>query len=481
MPKFNKKPTADRSAFEAMLNAQLSAFRTGFNPGERVQGRVLAVRAGYVVLDVRAKNEGLVPVADFADEKGKVTVKPGDEVTVSFVAVQNGAFLFSAKNASAAIDQTLAQAFESGLPVEGKVQSEVNGGYEVTVAGHRAFCPYSQINLFRQEGAVYVGQTFPFVVQEYDPEEHNIVVSRRALLERERDRQREELKAELVAGVTRSGKVTRITDFGFFVDLGGVEGLVPMKELSWRRDVKPSDVVKEGDSVEVLVREVDWERNRISLSLRAAQTDPFDTVSARCPIGSEVTVKITHLEPFGAFAELEPGVEGLIPISALGNGRRISRPSEVVSEGQEMLVRVESIDRDRRRISLRPVDARLAALNPDSFAPGTKLEGIVESYTTFGVFIRLSEEKTGLLHISETGIPKGPNPLAKLEQAYPHGSKVEVVVKAHNGGKISLTKPENWNPNAEAEEAQAIAEFRKATTAPSDLGSLGSLFDSLKL
>ena len=133
MPKFNKKPTADRSAFEAMLNAQLSAFRTGFNPGERVQGRVLAVRAGYVVLDVRAKNEGLVPVADFADEKGKVTVKPGDEVTVSFVAVQNGAFLFSAKNASAAIDQTLAQAFESGLPVEGKVQSEVNGGYEVTV------------------------------------------------------------------------------------------------------------------------------------------------------------------------------------------------------------------------------------------------------------------------------------------------------------------------------------------------------------
>ena len=275
--------------------------------------------------------------------------------------------------------------------------------------------------------------------------------------------------------------MTRITDFGFFVDLGGVEGLVPMKELSWRRDVKPSDVVKEGDSVEVLVREVDWERNRISLSLRAAQTDPFDTVSARCPIGSEVTVKITHLEPFGAFAELEPGVEGLIPISALGNGRRISRPSEVVSEGQEMLVRVESIDRDRRRISLRPVDARLAALNPDSFAPGTKLEGIVESYTTFGVFIRLSEEKTGLLHISETGIPKGPNPLAKLEQAYPHGSKVEVVVKAHDGGKISLTKPENWNPNAEAEEAQAIAEFRKATTAPSDLGSLGSLFDSLKL
>ncbi len=481
MPKFNKKPTADRSAFEALLNAQLSAFRTGFNPGERVQGRVLAVRAGHVVLDVHAKNEGLVPVADFADEKGRPTVAPGDEVSVSFVAVQNGAFLFSARNASAVIDQTLAQAFESGLPVEGKVQSEVNGGYEVAVAGRRAFCPYSQISLFRQEGAVYVGQTFPFVVQEYDPEEHNIVVSRRVLLERERDRRREELKAELVAGATRSGKVTRIVDFGFFVDLGGVEGLVPMKELSWRRDVKPSDVVKEGDSVEVLIREVDWERNRVSLSLRAAQTDPFNTVSARCPVGSETTVRITRLEPFGAFAELEPGVEGLIPIGTLGNGRRIARPSEVVSVGQEMLVRIENIDRERRRIGLRPVDARLAALNPDSFAPGTKLEGIVESYTTFGVFIRLSEEKTGLLHISETGVPKGPNPLAKLELAFPHGSKIEVVVKAHDGGRISLAKPENWNPNAAGEEALALAEFKKATNAPADLGSLGSIFDSLKL
>ena len=481
MAKFVKKSSAGMAEFEALLNAQLSSFRKGFNPGERIQARVLSVRAGYVVLDVKAKNEGLVPVADLTDDKGTLTVKAGDDVTVSFVAVQNGAFLFSAKNATATVDQTLAQAFESQLPIDGKVQSEVNGGYEVTVAGHRAFCPYSQINLFRQEGAVYVGQTFPFVVQEYDPEEHNIIVSRKVLLERERDKRREELKSALIPGVTRQGKVTRLATFGFFVDLGGAEGLVPLKELSWRRDVKPEDVVKEGDTVEVLVNEVDWERNRISLSLRATQTDPFDTVSARSPVGSEVTAKITHLEPFGAFAELEPGVEGLIPLSALGNGRRIARPSEVVSVGQEMLLRVESIDRERRRISLKPVDVRLAAMKPQTFAAGTKLEGIVESYTAFGVFVRLSEEKTGLLHISETGIPKGGNPVSKLEQAFPHGSKVEVVVKGYENGKISLCKPENWNPGAEDEEARAIAEFTKATSAPSDLGSLGSLFDSLKL
>lgn len=400
MPKFTHKPSARMAEFEALLNAQTTSFRTGFNPGEKVQGRVISSRGGYIVLDVGAKNEGLVPMADFTNEKGRIPVKIGDSVSVVFVTVQNGAFLFSAKDTSVAIDQTLAQARESGLPVEGRVQSEVNGGYEVTVAGHRAFCPYSQIAMYRQEGAAYVGQTLQFIVQEYDPEERNIVVSRRALQERERDRKREELKSNLVEGATCKGKVTRIVDFGFFVDLGGAEGLVPLKEISWRRDVKPEDVVKVGDTVEVLVREIDWERNRISLSLRGAETDPFDLVAERSPAGSNVTAKITRLEPFGAFAELEPGVEGLIPISALGNGRRIARPSEVVEVGQEMVLKVESIDRDRRRISLRPI----------------------------------WEDEEAAKAAAEA-----------------------------------------------AEVAKAMADFKKASTAPSDISSIGSMLDSLKL
>lgn len=400
MPKFTHKPSARMAEFEALLNAQTTSFRTGFNPGEKVQGRVISSRGGYIVLDVGAKNEGLVPMVDFTNEKGRIPVKIGDSVSVVFVTVQNGAFLFSAKDTSVAIDQTLAQARESGLPVEGRVQSEVNGGYEVTVAGHRAFCPYSQIAMYRQEGATYVGQTLQFIVQEYDPEERNIVVSRRALQERERDRKREELKSNLVEGATCKGKVTRIVDFGFFVDLGGAEGLVPLKEISWRRDVKPEDVVKVGDTVEVLVREIDWERNRISLSLRGAETDPFDLVAERTPAGSNVTAKITRLEPFGAFAELEPGVEGLIPISALGNGRRIARPSEVVEVGQEMVLKVESIDRDRRRISLRPI----------------------------------WEDEEAAKAAAEA-----------------------------------------------AEVAKAMADFKKASTAPSDISSIGSMLDSLKL
>lgn len=251
--------TSNKSArmaeFEALLNQQLAGYRKGFNPGERVEARVLSIGKNHIILDVQAKNEGLVPVADFTDEEGKVTVAEGDTITVVFANVQGGAFMFTGRlTGGVAVDQTLAQAYASGLPVEGKVTAEVNGGYEVMIGGRRGFCPYSQISLFRQEGAVYVGETFNFIVQEYDEEERNVVVSRRALLEREREQQREELQQELEVGATRSGRVTRLTDFGFFVDLGGVEGLVPMKEISYRRDVKPADVVKEGDSVEVLAR-----------------------------------------------------------------------------------------------------------------------------------------------------------------------------------------------------------------------------------
>ena len=482
MAKFRRPvPTKGMAEFESLLNEQLTAFRKGFNPGERVHARVLAVTDQNVVLDVRAKNEGLVPITDFQDEKGAVSVKAGDELDVTFVGAVGGAFIFTSKSTEVAVDQTIAQAAATGLPVEGKVKAEINGGYEVSIGSHRAFCPYSQISLFRQEGATYVGQTFPFLVQEYDPDEHNLVVSRRALLERERDKERDALKAELVAGVTRTGKVTRITDFGFFVDLGGAEGLVPMKEISWRRDVKPGDVVKEGDTVEVLVSSVDWERNRISLSLRATQVDPLDGAIARYPVGSIVNVKITHLEPFGAFAEIVPGVEGLIPISALGMGRRIVRPSEVVSEGQELDVRIESIERERRRISLRPVDHRLDGLHPQSLAVGTKLEGVVESCKDFGVFIRLSEKATGLLHVSETGIPKGGMALPKLEAAYPAGTKVEVVIKENDGHRISLTKPENWNPDAAAQEEKALDDFRKANAGEETLGNLGDVFAKLNL
>ncbi len=479
MSTFSK--SAGMAEFEALLNQQLSTYRKGFKPGERVEARVLSIGPAHIILDVQAKNEGMVPVADFSDAEGKVTVAVGDVVPVVFSNALGGTFTFTGRlSGGVAVDQTISQAHASGLPVEGKVQAEVNGGYEVMIGQRRAFCPFSQISLFRQEGAVYVGQTFNFVVQEYDEEGRNIVVSRRAILEQEREKLRDTMKQELEVGDTRSGRVTRLTDFGFFVDLGGVEGLVPMKELSYRRDVKPSDVVKEGDTVEVLVREIDWERNRISLSLRAAQTDPFVQAASRYPVGSTVHGKITHIEQFGAFVELEPGVEGLIPISALGNGRRIMSPNEVVSVGQEMDLQVESIEIERRRMSLRPIDARLAGMKPESLSVGSKVEGLVEAYKEFGIFVRLSETQTGLLHISETDVGKGGSPEAKLERAFPHGSKIEVVVKENDGRRISLTVPGRWHPG-EVDEDQAVLDSLRKRAPAQALGNLGNLFDGLKL
>ena len=473
--------SAGMSEFEALLEQQLASYRKGFTPGERVEARVLSIGPRFIILDVNAKNEGIVPREDFTGEDGELAVKVGDKIPVVFANGAGGTLTFTGRlSGGVAVDQSIANAFASGLPVEGRVQAEVNGGYEVMIGQRRAFCPYSQISLFRQEGAVYVGQAFNFIVQEYDEEGHNIVVSRRAVLEHEREESRVALKEELEIGDTRTGTVTRLTDFGFFVDLGGIEGLVPMKELSYARDVKPADVVKEGDAVEVLVREIDWERNRISLSLRGAQTDPFVKVAARCPVGAVVHGRVVHLEQFGAFVELEPGVEGLIPIGALGGGRRIGHPREAVTLGQEMDLRVESVDTERRRISLRPIDARVAAMQPDSLAVGSQVEGLVESYKDFGIFIRLSEEHTGLLHISETDVGKGGNPVAKLERAFPHGTKVQVVVKENDGHRISLTTPARWQPGAEDEEQVALEGLRQKKPAR-PLGSFGDLLDGLKL
>lgn len=363
----NKKISGGMSEFEALLNEQFSTFRKGFDPGERVQACVLAIQANFIVIDVNAKKEGLVPRSDFTDENGELTVREGDEISVVFVAPDGGAFLFAARDAKASYDTSVVQAYEAGLPIMGKVQSEINGGYEVMVGTTRAFCPYSQISLYRQEGAVYVGQSFEFLISEYDKEGNNLVVSRKALLERERNREREELRETLTAGMTRKGRVSRIADFGFFVDLGGAEGLVPMKELSWQRNVKPEDIVKVDETVEVYVREIDWERNRISLSLRATQADPFDTFAATCEIGAEYHGKVTSVQNFGAFVELEPGVEGLVSTGALARGRSIARASQVVSVGDMLDVKIDMIDPTRHRIGLRlvPTAAELDAVEKE--------------------------------------------------------------------------------------------------------------------
>ena len=471
--------------FESLLSAQLSSYRKGFNPGDKVRGTVSNINNQYVTLDVNAKREGLVPVADMTNEDGSLRCKIGDSVEVIFAGMHNGAFLFSGSiGAKQVIDRTLADAYAQKMPVEGLVEKEVNGGYEVTVAGKRAFCPFSQINLFRQEGAEYIGHKFSFLISEYGEDERgqNVIVSRRSLLEKEREAQCQELVEELYVGMIATGTVTRIVEFGVFVDLGGAEGLIPLKEIAWARDVKPEDVVKAGDKVDVQIKDLDWERNRISLSLRGAMGDPWDDAAARFPQGSTFTGKITKIEKFGAFAQIVPGVEGLIPIGKLGGGRRLMSAREAVTEGQELLLQVDSVDFERRRFSLKPVDERIKALKPGELTEGAKVEGIVESIQPFGLFVRLSEEKTGLLHISETDTPKGGNPAARLEKQFPPSSKIEVVVKSVEGDRISLTLPAKWETRGSGDDANSdVSTWLAANKNSGSLGSLGDAFSKLQL
>ena len=467
-------------AFSELIDSQLESYSKGFDPGEKVSGIVVDIGPEFVVVDLNAKREGVIALTELQDEDGTPTVAVGDDVTAYFVTMREGAFLLSTALSGAAAAQELRDAVANDMPVEGFVKAEINGGYEVTVDGQRAFCPYSQVDLRRKEPEEVVGSRLRFLVTEFDEEENNIVLSRRELLERERAEEREALKASLAEGDVREGVVARIMDFGVFVDLGGIDGLIPVRELAWERNVDPADIVQEGERVTVLVQKVDWEEERISLSLRYAQGNPWDSVAVRYPIGTALRATVTKLASFGAFAELEPGIEGLIHISSLGAGRRLSHAREAVAEGDELDVQVESVDVEQERIGLKLIDVRMRELTAGNRVEvGARLTGIVEGHRPFGIFVRLTEERTGLLHISETQLPRGGNTLRKLEEAYPAGSELEVAVKSIEGDRVSLAPADAWQEQQEAEAEVDAMLTRKAPR--SALGSLGDAFEGLDL
>ena len=278
---------ASMADFAALLDGQFKNYRKGFNPGDVVTAHVVRVGETHVTLDVNAKLVGLLPIEDVTDADGEITVKRGDDVEVSFVSMQKDYYLFAKADVaeSAAIvaeDETLRRAYDRGLALDGKVEKEVKGGYEVTLCGQRAFCPYSQMERFRKPlpaGAEnpYLGQTLSFIVQEYGSDDRgiNLIVSHRAVQEKELQAAKDYLRDTLSEGQTLNGTVVKVLDFGAFVDLGGVEGLVPVREISWDKVVKPSDFVKEGDLVTVKILSLDWARDRISLSIRQCQVKPL--------------------------------------------------------------------------------------------------------------------------------------------------------------------------------------------------------------
>ena len=349
----------DSDSFAALFQESESKPIRQLKRGEKIKATVVGISNQSIFLDSGGKSEGVLDASELTNDEQEVTVAIGDVIDVYFLNAQRGEKIFTISLGSGKNSAHLEEAYRSQIPVEGMVKEEIKGGFEITLGGSiRAFCPYSQMGLRRVEDAAaeYLETKMNFLVTKYEENGRNIVVSARAILEAEREQLREELKETLAEGQTVDGVITSIRDFGAFVDIGGVDGLVPISEIGWSRVENINDYYAVDQKVSVLVKKLDWDADRITLSIKETLADPWDAAAAKLSSGTIITGTVVRLAPFGAFVNLEPGVDGLVHISKLGKGRRIHHPREVLEEGQELEVQVESVDTDEKRISLAPSD-----------------------------------------------------------------------------------------------------------------------------
>ena len=324
-------------------------------PGQKIKAVVVDVSQDSIFLDVGGKSEGFVDRKELEDETGDVTVETGDTLEVYFLSSARNEMLFTTKIGGGSTSLAhLEEAYRNGIPLEGFIKKEIKGGFEVTVAGKiRTFCPYSQMDIRRITDAEdYVGEHMLFRITEYKENGRNIILSRRIILEEEREEKRELLKETLQEGMTVQGVITSIQKFGAFVDIDGIEGLIPISEIGWSRIEDIQEILTEEQKVEVVILKLDWENDRYSFSLKQALPDPWESISQKLPVGSSHSGTVVRLTKFGAFVNLAEGIDGLIHISKLGGGRRINHPKEVLDEGQTVEVKIEDIDAEQKRLSL---------------------------------------------------------------------------------------------------------------------------------
>jgi small subunit ribosomal protein S1 len=325
------------------------------SPGQKIKATVVSISPDTIFLDVGAKSEGYLDRKEIEDDSGNVTIKPGDSMEVYFLSSARNEMLFTTKIGGGSTSRAhLEEAYRSSIPLEGYVKKEIKGGFEITVAGNiRTFCPYSQMDIKKISGPdEYVGKHLLFKITQFSEGGRNIVLSRRIILEEEKEQILGELKKNLQEGMTVRGKITSIKDFGAFVDVDGLEGLIPISEIGWSRTEDIREVLTEGQDVEVVILKLDWENERFSFSLKQALPDPWEDLAKQFPVGSYHSGKVIRLVKFGAFVNLASGIDGLIHISKLGGGRRVNHPKEVVEEGQTVDVKIEEIDQENKRLSL---------------------------------------------------------------------------------------------------------------------------------
>ena len=399
-------------------------------PGEIVRGRVVNIGPEFVTIDIGYKSEGHIPLAEFRQRDGQLTVSEGDEIEVYFDSAdsdQEGIVLSRAKAEQFRIWRDIEEAFNSHTPVNGSIVGKVKGGLRVDI-GVAAFLPGSHVDIRPiRDLDQFLGKTGKFAILKYNRARSNVVVSRRAVLEQERATLREETLKVLEEGVILEGTVKNITDYGAFVDLGGLDGLLHITDMSWGRIGHPSEMIKAGETLRVVVLKFDVEKERVSLGLKQLVPDPWGSVTERYLPGSRVQGKVVSLADYGAFVELEQGVEGLLHVSEMSWTKRISHPSKLLSVGDEVEVVVLDLDPAHRRISL-----GLKQVSPNPWETvrathpvGSRIHGKVKSITDFGVFIEVEEGIDGLAHISDlhwTRKIKHPSELFKK------GDEVDAVI-----------------------------------------------------
>jgi len=376
-------------------------------PGSIVTGVVVAIDSDFVVVNAGLKSEGVIPKAQFFDDKGELTIAVGDEVQVSLEAVEDGfgsTVLSREKAKRAEAWKELEKAFEQDEIVTGVITGKVRGGFTVNVNTIQAFLPGSLVDVRPMRDTTHLeGQDLEFKLVKLDAKRNNIVVSRRAVLEAAYNIEREKLLEQLEEGSVIKGLVKNLTDYGAFIDLGGVDGLLHITDIAWKRVKHPSEVLKIGEEIDVKVLRFDRERSRVSLGLKQLADDPWTQLKKTCNIGSRVKARVTNLTDYGCFAEIESGIEGLVHVSEMDWTNKNVHPSKVVQIGDEIEVMILDIDEERRRISL---GMKQCQPNPwEQFATthkkGDRLSGKIKSITDFGVFIGLDGGIDGLVHLSD--------------------------------------------------------------------------------
>lgn len=415
--------------FADLFNESLQA--TSMQPGAVLQATIVRIEKDYITVDAGFKSEGVIPVSEFLNDKGELAVSEGDDVDVVLIALEDGfgeTRLSREKAKRAEAWTRLAKAHEAAETVHGVISGKVKGGFTVEIESIRAFLPGSLVDVRPVRDPSYLeGKELEFKVIKMDAKRNNVVVSRRAVVEAESSAERESLLDDLEEGKTIQGVVKNLTDYGAFIDLGGIDGLLHITDMSWKRIKHPSELLSVGDEVSVTVLKFDKDKSRVSLGLKQLANDPWVDITRRYPEGANLVGKVTNITDYGCFVEIEDGVEGLVHVSEMSWTNKNIHPSKVVQLGDEIKVLVLEIDEERRRISL---GIKQTTNNPwedfgQNHSKNDKVSGKIKSITDFGIFIGLDGDIDGLVHLNDISWSEAGE---EAIRHYKKGQEVEAVV-----------------------------------------------------